>query len=178
MRVILALLGALVAAIGVVLLFVPLAAQPAAVVPAATGPPTYDVGKVPGASLIGVIPVSITWSSTSYVTVIGGVCSAPCTNDSQLSDITVQNGTSGGFSVNQPVDGETFVGANTTGNTSGTVTFKLTTALTTEASLLIVVGIIVVIVGVFLGPPKPKAVPAAAPGAVGAPVPAPSAPPP
>jgi hypothetical protein len=171
MRPLIALAGGLIAAIGVVLLFLPVVPQPSAVVPAATGPPTYDVGKIPGASLSGVIPITITWTSTTFVTIIGGVCANPCTQNSSLSDVTVQQGTKGSFTVNQPVDGSTFVGANTTGNTSGTVTFKLTSALTTAASLLIVAGIIVVLVGVLLGRPKSKQPTEAEPASVGAPAP-------
>lgn len=177
MRIGFVIVGAIVAVVGVALLYVPVFPQSAQTVTAKPGVPSYYVGNVSYDSLTGKIPVSISWTATTTVTVIGGACTSHCTNFSDLSDVTLETGTSGSFMVEQPVGGSIFMGANTSGAPSGSVTFKITAALTTVGSLLVIVGLLILVAGAFLR--RTKASPAIAivpaPGAP-SPTPAPAAP--
>lgn len=176
MRIGFVIVGAIVAVVGVALLYVPVFPQSAQTVTAKPGVPSYYVGNVSQDSLTGKIPVSISWTATTTVTVIGGACTSHCTNFSDLSDITLETGMSGSFMVDQPVGGSIFLGANTS-TSSGSVTFKATIALTTAGSLLVILGLLILVAGALLR--RTKASPAIAtvpaPGAA-APAPTPTAP--
>jgi hypothetical protein len=147
MRVGILVVGIVLAIIGAVLLFVP-------VVPQASQTTTSTVPvvllSVSGFSITGSIPVAVSWNSTTSVIVVGVACTATCNqNVSSLSGVTLQTGTSGSFTLNQPNGGEIGLAAeNSSGSGSpSTVTFKVTTAISTVGSALLIVGIIVLIIG-------------------------------
>ncbi len=177
MRIGFVIVGAIVVIVGIALLYVPVSPQGSKTVSVLPELPNYLVVNESGASLTEKIPVSVTWTATTEVTVIAGACTSHCTNFSDLSDVTLETGTSGSFMVEQPVGGSVFMGANTSGAPSGSVTFKITAALTTVGSLLVIVGLLILVAGAFLR--RTKASPAIAivpaPGAP-SPTPAPAAP--
>ncbi len=168
-------IGVVALALGIVLLLVPVLSQPARSVPAPSGAPTFSVAAVPGSSLTGTIPVTVSWSADTAVRVIVGVCGGNCTSTSELSEVTLQSGMAGSISLNQPVGGRVFLGANASGARAGSVSFRLTTALTTYGSLLIIGGAILLLIGLVLRrrsrPVEPAAGPTGpAPAAPGEPV--------
>jgi hypothetical protein len=163
------LLGAGLIAVGIALLFVPVLAQPTETIPARHGPANFYIEHLPGASLTGTIPATISWSSDVAVTVVGGACAAACTNDSELSDVVVQRGLSGTFAVVQPDGGSIFLGANTSAPIPATVTFHATAAFVTLGSLLAVGGLVVVALAFVWQKRSPDPAPPPAPGAVGPP---------
>lgn len=173
MRIWFVVIGVVVALVGATLLYVPVYPQPTQTVPALPGPPTYYIGNVTGAPITGKIPVSISWTANVTVTVIGGACTNHCVNFTDLSSVTLQAGTSGSFTVDQPIGGSIFFGANASGSTSGLVTFKVTSALSTLASALVIVGVVLALIGVFLRTQKPSPAIATVP-APGAPSPSPT----
>jgi len=154
MRPIWVAVGAVLIVVGVVLLYVPFVPQKSITVPASQGPPDYEVGTVPGSSLTGKIPVAFAWTSSVTVTVYGGTCSNPCSNYSELSGIVVQTGTSGTFTVQQPVGGTIFVGANTSTGPAGSVSVKVTTAFSTLGSLFVIGGVALALVGLVIRPKR------------------------
>lgn len=165
MRVGLVIVGVILLIIGAVLLFVPVVPQGNETVSTASSTP-YAVFSVGGFSLTGSIPVSISWTSSSgaAVEVVSAACSSCSTsNATSISGITIQNGSSGSFSLSQPDGGSVLVGAIGSSGSPTNVTFKITTALTTVGSILVIVGIIVLILGAVLKSGKPKAAVAPAP---------------
>ena len=144
------IVGAVIAVTGVALLYVPVIPQASRTLTASPGAPAYFIASAPGASLTGKIPVSVSWTASTTVTVIGGACTSNCSNFSNLSDIVLQTGTSGTFTVDQPVGGSIFMGANTSDSSTGSVTFKATTAYTTVGSLLVIIGILILVAGLLL----------------------------
>lgn len=150
MRIGLVVAGVILVVVGVVLLYVPLPPATTAAVPSSPGTPTFYRANITDDSLTGKVPVAVSWSSPVPVTVVGGVCSSPCTSVSDLGQLTVQDGTSGSFSLDPSNGASIFVGANTSTGSAGVVTFHLTFAQATLGSLLAVVGAIVLAVGVLL----------------------------
>ncbi|MCI4352996.1 MAG: hypothetical protein L3K14_06370 [Thermoplasmata archaeon] len=181
MRMGLLVVGVIVAIVGAVLLFVPLVAQSNQTVSTGSTTP-FVLLSVSGFSLTGSIPVGVSWTATSSVTVVAASCTAAClssnaTSISGLSGLTYQTGKSGSFTLNQPNGGEVIVGALNLGTGSpANVTFKVTTALSTVGTVLLVVGIVVLIVGVVLKSGKAKMTPAMPPMYPS--TPSPGAPPP
>jgi len=161
MRIGIVIVGIVLLVIGAVLMFVPVAAQSAQNVDTSSSSP-YAVLSVSGFSLTGNIPVSVSWTASGTVEVISAACSASCDtgNASAISGVTIQTGTSGSFTLNQPDGGEILVGAiNPSLSGAGqNVTFNITTALTSVGTILLFVGIVILIVGVVLRG-KPKAAP-------------------
>jgi hypothetical protein len=144
--------GIAAVAIGLVLVFVPVVAQPTEIVPADRGAPTYYRADVTGFSITGVLPILITWTASTTVTLVAGACTSACTNFTDISDLTLQEGTGGHFTLDQPVDGSIFVGANASGSVNGSVTIHPETTISAAGSILLVGGIIAVLVGLFLRP--------------------------
>lgn len=158
MRMAIVVVGIVLAVIGAVLLFVPVVPQANQTVQSGSSTP-YVLFSVTGFSITGSIPVSMSWSSPTSVTILAAACSAHCSaNVSQISGITSQTGTSGSFTLSQPDGGEVIFGVlsfNTSGS-APTVTLKTSTALTTVGSILLIVGIIVLILGVVVKSKKAK----------------------
>ncbi len=150
--------GVVLLVIGAVMLFVPLVPQGSQTVQASSSAPFY-AGNVSGFSLTGNIPVSVSWTATTGVEVVAAACSAQCDsgNIASLSDLTIQNGTSGSFTLNQPNGGSIIMGIATSSSGGAQATFKVTTALSTVGTILVVVGIVLVIVGVVLRSKKARA---------------------
>jgi uncharacterized membrane protein len=164
MRLGLVIVGVILLVIGAVLLFVPVVPQANETVSTSSTLP-YDIFSVGGFSLTGSIPISVSWTSSSgAVEVVAAACSSCSSqNASSVSGVTIQNGTSGSFSLSQPDGGEVLVGAIGSMSSPTNVTFKITTALTTVGSILVIVGIVVLILGAVLKSGKAKAAAAAAP---------------
>jgi hypothetical protein len=146
--------GIIVLAIGLVLVFVPLAPQGSSKVNSSSTQP-FEVLSVSGFSLTGSIPVSVSWSSEAIVLVAGASCSSSCETGSiqSLGGVAIQTGTSGSFTLNQPDGGEIVLEAiPVSGNSSSgaTTTFNVTTAMTTVGSAVAIVGIVIVLVGIVL----------------------------
>ncbi len=170
MRIGLVIVGVVLLIVGVALLLVPLVPQTNETVSSSSATPYY-VASLSGFSLTGSIPIAVSWTSSGpAVTVIAGACSGTCSNQSQVTGITSQAGTSGSFTLNQPDGGSILMGEVYTGSGTANVTFTITTALSTVGTVLVPIGILVLIVGVVL---KRKGAMAPAP-----PMAAPSAPPP
>jgi len=164
MRIGIVIVGVVVAIIGVALLFVPVIPQSNQSVKTAGITPSNVVLNVSGFSWTGSIPVSISWTSNTLVTVLAATCfNCLSENVSSITGVTIQTGTSGSFTLNQPDGGSIYVGAVSPTGTPATVTFKITTALTTVGSALLVVGIVLLIVGVILKSRKAKTAAATAP---------------
>jgi uncharacterized membrane protein len=165
------LAGAVVVLLGVVLLTVTLVPQPNVVVTTDSSSSPYYEGSVSGFSLTGSIPVSVQWSSSGpSVTVVYAVCSGSCSNYSQVSDLSSQNGSTGAFQLHQPNGGSITLGV-VYGGGPVSVTFKISTALTTVGTALVVLGVVLLLLGIVLRRRKP-------PSPVPAPVPTvPAAPP-
>ncbi|HEV8050210.1 MAG TPA: hypothetical protein VGP88_06415 [Thermoplasmata archaeon] len=167
MRPVLVVVGIVLLIVGAVLLFEPVVPQANQTVSNNSNVP-FVVESVSGYSLTGSIVVHISWTSASPVEVIAASCAANCNANSSasgVSGITLQTGTSGSFTLNQPNGGEIAFGAyNPTGASGGNATFTISTALATVGTLLIVVGIIVFIAGLVLKSDKARAA-AAAPAA-------------
>jgi hypothetical protein len=142
-------------AIGLVLVFVPVVVQPTEVVPADRGPPTYYRADVTGFSITGQLPILISWTSSTPVTLVAGACTSTCSNFTDISDLTLQEGTSGHFTLDQPVDGSIFVGANASGAANGTVAIHPETTVSAAGSILMTGGIVAVLLGVLLRPRRP-----------------------
>jgi uncharacterized membrane protein len=178
MRLGLVIVGVVLAIIGAALLFVPVVPQSNQTISTASSPP-LAILSVSGFSLTGSIPVAVSWTANSSVTVFAAACSATCSNVSMVSGTTVQTGTSGSFSLSQPNGGEVALGAIKASGPPSTVTFKLTTALSTVGTVLLIIGIVVLIVGVVLRSGKAKmatAMPPSAPTATTPPVSPPTPP--
>lgn len=146
------IVGVVLAIIGAALLFVPVVPQTSETVQSNSATPFYE-GSVAGFSLTGSIPVSVTWTANTTVEMIAAAASCSgtnCANASQISGATIQSGTSGSFTLNQPDGGSIFMGIAPTGGGPANATFKITTALTTVGSVLVIVGILVLIVGAVL----------------------------
>ncbi len=163
MRIGILVVGIVLIVVGAVLLFVPVGVQSSTTIDNNSSTPEA-VQSVSGFSLTGSIPIAVSWSSPVAVTIGAVACTGTCSNVSQLSGITIQTGTSGSFTLNQPNGGSIgFVVVPATGGAPSTnVTFKFTPALTTVGSILIILGIILLILGVVLKRKQPAA-PAAAP---------------
>jgi len=144
-------LGAIVVAGGAILLYVPVISQDLAPISAVPGPPAYDLGRIDGTSPTGYVYVAVRWTATAGVLVIGGACSGTCTSYSELSGITVQRGTSGSFTIDQPIGGEFFIGANTTSESTAVVSVEITSTFSTLATILVPIGVVVGLAGVLLG---------------------------
>jgi len=153
--------GIILAVLGAALLFVPLLPESNQTVNSSSDTPYY-VGSVDGFSLTGSIPVAVSWSVTgsTAVEVAAATCSGSCSNVSEVSGITYENGTSGSFTLSQPNGGSVIMGVIYDGAPGVTVTFKITVGLATEGTALLLIGILVLIVGVVArGPAKAAATP-------------------
>ena len=148
--------GIVLLIIGAVLLFVPIVQQPDQTVDTSGSSFPFGAVQIAGFSLTGSIPVSVTWSSPSAVTVFAATCSSGCASASSASSIggiAIQTGTGGTFTLSQPNGGYLVYGALNTSGGGGagpTVTFKITTALSTIGSVVLVLGILLLIVGLVL----------------------------
>jgi uncharacterized membrane protein len=150
MRIGLVIVGVILLIVGAVLLFVPVVPQSNETVSSSSSTPYYEA-SVSGYSISGSIPISVTWTSSGpAVEVAAGACSSGCTNPSQVSSLTFQNGTSGSFTLNQPNGGSIVMGEIYSGSSAVNVTFKITTALSTVGTILVPVGILILIVGAVL----------------------------
>jgi uncharacterized membrane protein len=173
MRIGIVVVGVVLLLIGAVLLFVPVVPQANQTVDTSSQLP-FIAFQVSGYSLTGSIPISVSWTSPTAVEVFAAVCSGTCSNSSvgsSVSGVTLQSGTSGSFTLNQPNGGTVGIGAlnsGGSGSSAPTVTFSIKTALSTLGTLLLIVGILLLILGVVL---KSKKAPAMAPA------PMPAAPP-
>ncbi|HKV89889.1 MAG TPA: hypothetical protein VJQ43_01690 [Thermoplasmata archaeon] len=157
--------GVVLLILGAVLLFVPVVPQAKQTIGPSSSIPGVIL-SVSGVSLTGSIPVSVSWSSTGPVTVGGATCAANCEsiNATGVSNPTIESGTSGSFTLNQPNGGSLVLiafsfgsGPNGFANRSNaTTTFTLTTALSTVGSILLIVGILLLIVGLVLKSKKAK----------------------
>lgn len=168
-------LGVILAVLGAALLFVPLLPESNQTVNSGSETPYY-LGSVSGYSLMGSIPVSVSWSvnGSTPVEVAAAACSGTCNASTDLSGITFENGTSGTFSLSQPNGGSVIMGVLYDGAPSVTVTFKITVGLASEGTVLVVLGIVVFLVGlVARRSPKASPTPAPAPVAPASPPPAP-----
>jgi hypothetical protein len=167
--------GIVVLVIGVALLLVPVIPQTSETVRSTSNTPYYE-GSVSGYSLTGTTVVSVTWSTNSSVavTVLAAACSGGCTNISQVSGVTSENGTTGSFTLNQPNGGSVLMGEVYGGPTPVSVTFKITTSLGTVGTILVVLGILLLIAGAVLGrraKPAATTTPPAAPAVTESPPP-------
>jgi uncharacterized membrane protein len=152
MRMALVVVGVVLLVIGAVLMFVPVSSQADQTIPAHSALPFVEF-SVSGFSLTGSIPVAVSWTSTGPVTVVAVAGSTNVGNPSAATGATIQTGTSGSFTINQPDGGAVVLGAlnlSGNGNSSPSTTFKITTALTSVGSILLIVGILLLIVGVVL----------------------------
>jgi hypothetical protein len=121
----------------------------------------YVIESVSGYSLTGSIAVHVSWTSPTTVTVVGGACTSTCNSNSSASDLTLQSGTSGSFTLNQPNGGEILIGAIngssfSSGSGAANATFVITTAFATVGTLLVVVGILLVIAGLVMKSDKAR----------------------
>jgi uncharacterized membrane protein len=156
MRPVIVVVGIVLLIVGAVLLFEPVVPQANQTITSQSSPPV-DIESVSGYSLTGSIAVHIAWTSVAPVTVVAATCSANCNYNSSASGVTLQSGTSGSFTLNQPNGGEIAFGAiNLTSGKGGNATFTISTALATVGTLLIVVGILLVIAGVILKSDKAR----------------------
>ncbi|HYK93612.1 MAG TPA: hypothetical protein VEY07_06180 [Thermoplasmata archaeon] len=149
MRAGIVVVGIVLAIIGAVLLFVPVSSQAAQKIDESGA--AVQVG---GFSITGSIPVAVSWTSTEPVTFYAAACSGSCATGSiaSLSGVTIQVGTSGTFTINQPSGGQIAFGfiPQNVSSTSATATVNMTTALTTVGSIVLIVGILILIVGLVL----------------------------
>jgi uncharacterized membrane protein len=170
MRIGIVVVGVILLILGAVLLFVPLVPQSNQTVDTSSSLP-FIAFQVGGYSVTGSIPVAVSWSSPTSVEVVAATCSGTCMNsNASASGITIQSGTSGSFTLNQPNGGTVGIGVLAPSGSSGsntTVTFKIATALSTVGTLLLVVGILLLIVGVVVKSKKSAA--AASPPALATP---------
>ena len=160
MRIGIVVAGVVLIVIGAVLLFVPITDQGTQTVTSSAP----EVLQVSGFSITGSIPVSISWTSSSAVEVLAAACSSSCDtgNINAISGLTIQSGTSGSFTLNQPNGGEIVLGVITTGGSSASATFTVKTALSLVGTILLLVGIVILIVGAVLrSRPKAEAMPPA-----------------
>lgn len=173
------IVGVVLVILGAVLLFVPVVPQASETVSSSSDTPYY-VGQVSGFSLTGTIAVSVTWSAPSSVSIVAGACTSACANgsasNSSVTDLTLQSGTSGSFTLNQPNGGYIVMGVVSSNQAPTNATFTITTALATVGTVLVPVGVLVLIVGVIRK--KKTAAPAPATTAVPSDAPAAPAPPP
>ena len=154
------ILGLMFAAIGPILLFVPLVPEGTPTVSyVVTGGHanfTYYRANVSGISLTGEIVIAVSWSSnTSFpVQVVAAACSASCAdNFDQLTDVTNQNGTHGRFTLDQPNGGSIAMGIlSTEQGSAASVTFTVTATLSTVGSALVIGWILLVAIGVIRRP--------------------------
>ena len=164
MRIGIVIVGVVLAIIGAALLFVPVIPQSNQSIKTVSDIPSNAVLNVSGFSLTGSIPVSVSWTSNNSVTVLAATCfNCLSENVSSIAGVTIQRGTSGSFTLNQPDGGSIYVGAVSPTETPSTVTFKITTALTTVGSALLIVGIVLLLVGVVLKSRKAKTAAATTP---------------
>jgi uncharacterized membrane protein len=178
MRPVLVVVGIVLLIVGAVLLFEPVVPQANQTITSSSNPP-FVVESVSGYSLTGSIAVHISWTASSPVEVIAAACAANCNANSSASGATLQSGTSGSFTLNQPNGGEIAFGAfNSTSFKGGNATFTISTALATVGTLLLVVGIIVFLAGLVLKSDKAKAAAAKPPMMATPPTDVSSAPPP
>ncbi|MCI4369927.1 MAG: hypothetical protein L3J81_01195 [Thermoplasmata archaeon] len=162
MRPVIVVVGIVLLIVGAVLLFEPVVPQANQTITSQSSPP-IDIESVSGYSVTGAIAVHIAWTSVEPVTVVAATCSANCNTTSTASGVTLQSGTSGSFTLNQPNGGEIAFGAlNLTSGKGGNATFTISTALATVGTLLVVVGILLVIAGIILKSDQARAKAAAA----------------
>jgi hypothetical protein len=131
--------------------------------------------NVTGYSITGSIPATVTWSSSSTVSIDVATCTS-VTSSNQCSGtvntLPNQTGTSGTFSFNVPSGGAVVVAVLSGGSAS--ITVKL--AQSTIGLILLIVGIVLLLVGLVFGRKKAAApVPTTTPPA---PTSAPPPPPP
>ena len=173
--------GIVLVIIGAALTFVPVVPQGSQTVRSNSTAPYY-AGSISGFSLTGSIPVSVSWTASSDVEIVAVAAScdgAGCSNATQISGATLQSGTSGSFTLDQPDGGSIIMGVvSTPGGSSANATFKITTAVTTVGAILAIVGIILVIVGAVVRKGRKATTVAPAPTAWPAPTDGPTTAPP
>jgi len=175
MRIVVVIAGVVLILVWALFQFVPLAPQPVNPISTA-GETPFEMFTVGGFSLTGTIPVSISWSASTIVTVVAAACPQACTNSnvSTLSDITEQSGISGSFTLNQPNGGGIILVVVSSAHESAGADFTIITGLSTEAALTLFVGVAFLIAGVVLKRPQSLS-PAPAPSMM--PIPPPTPPP-
>ncbi len=157
MRWVVSVAGVAVLLVGVLLLWVPLAPQPAPTLSSGPLPPSPGyVFSVGGYSLTGTIPVTIYWtmSGGTTVTLAAAACSNRCNsgNVSALSGLSIETGTTGTFTIDQPNGGEIVVVMVSFSSPSDSVGVALSimVGIPTVGSILLIGGIALVILGVVL----------------------------
>ncbi|MCI4327187.1 MAG: hypothetical protein L3K16_06100 [Thermoplasmata archaeon] len=161
MRPVIVVVGIVLLIVGAVLMVEPVVPQSNQTISSNSALP-YVVESVSGYSLTQTIAVHISWTAPATVTVVGGACTASCNSSSSASDLTIQSGTSGSFTLNQPNGGEILFGAIngstfSQGSGAANATFMVTTAFATVGTLLVVVGILLVIAGLVMKSDKARA---------------------
>lgn len=155
------LLGIVLVLIGIVLSYVPTVPEgshTATVTADSVAGPWYQFSeKVPGSSVTGVIPITISWTASSRATdADAAACFGDCTNVTQVDSFmqTEGEGTSGSFSLLQPNGGSIFLALiqQTTPPASDNFSFSITAVLTVAGPLLLTSGTIVIILAGILEP--------------------------
>jgi hypothetical protein len=147
---------------GVILLFVPS-------IPQGSQTKTLDVGagqgeyllveNISGFSIIGSVPVFISWTSTGPMDVVAAACPHFCSNESQIDDLSstvFQNLVSAGsISLSPPNGGAIFVGwfQEITNPPSISLTFTVWNYLPLAPPLLLGSGSALVALAVIYRPP-------------------------
>lgn len=151
MRVGIVVVGVVLLVIGAVLLFVPLAPQPAQKLDQSSTTAPYAF-TVSGFSITGSMPVSVSWTSNTSVLLVAVSCSGSCAsaNVSTLSGAVIQTGTSGSFTLSVPDGGTVEIAVGSVTGSPSSTTVNVTTAETTIGSILLIVGILLLIVGLVL----------------------------
>jgi uncharacterized membrane protein len=151
MRVGMVVVGVVLLVIGAVLLFVPVAPQPSQTMNESSIETPYAF-QISGFSITGNMPITVSWTSNTSVTLLAVACTGSCNsgNISTLSGVEVQTGTSGTFNMNVPSGGTVEIGAAPLTGGPSTTTVNVTTSETTIGSILLIVGILLLIVGLVL----------------------------
>jgi len=148
--------GFVLVLIGGTLIFVPIAPQPdRTIVSTSTSPPETYLASIDGFSWSGSIAIAVSWTSNTSVVVFGAACSGSCTNPAQATGV-VESGTSGSFTLYQPVGGSFAVVGGSRSGGAASVTFTFTTALASVGSALVGVGLVLAIVAIVLRPKPAK----------------------
>lgn len=151
MRAGIVVVGVVLLVIGAVLLYVPLAPQPAQTMTQSSSSASPYAFQVSGFSITGSMPVSISWTSNTSVILAAVACSGTCSgNISSVSGVVLQTGTSGSFTLSVPDGGTVAIVAESSTGGPSTTTVNVTTAETSIGSILLIVGILLLIVGLVL----------------------------
>ncbi len=151
-------LGIVLLVVGAGLLFIPIVPQgghteTVAFLSADRG--WYQLSEnVSGFSITGVVPVSVSWTSSALVDVDAATCSGYCDNVDQVASVMqVEVGTQGSLYLNQPNGGSIFLAwaQQTFAPASVNITFSIWTDLTIAGPLVLISGSIFLILGVVRG---------------------------